>query len=333
MATVHNTLGLMYDAVVISAVLYGAGILQYWIYYQKYSRKDPLMNRVLVALVLIVNTCQLGLLTASCKFSGGKSELCLITYTVYEYLVTGHLDPLAFSRNVKTLTISIYPSATIVLMGRNFSAYRIYRLSNGNYILAGSITLPSLVIYGCILFSAATFMGYQDIAQFQNIKSLSLAIAVLGAVVDTLISVIIIHLLIYYKGDNTDRKTTDLLNYLIIFTFSAGLPVTLASVASAISLAVAPNTLVYIFWFSLLPNLYTNSLMVTLNSRAYIRSRGSDESIQMQSSLRFRSRPEIISSPRSGPDDSPIAIRIRKPTENELDLDHYSTEDSESREI
>ncbi|KAJ7688706.1 hypothetical protein B0H17DRAFT_1332039 [Mycena rosella] len=235
MTTVHNTFGILYDAVVISAVLYGAGVVQEWIYYQKYWRKDPLMNKLLVTLILMLDTCQAALLTES----------------MYEYLVTGHLDPLAFSRAVKTLTVAAYPSAMIALMARNFSAYRVYRLSKGNYILAGFITLPSLAVFASTLFYATTALGYQELDEFKKIKNVSLSIAILAALVDSLISIIIIHLLIYHKGDNANRNTTDLLNLLIILTFSAGVATSFSTIACAISLAVAPDTLMYIFWFSL----------------------------------------------------------------------------------
>ncbi|KAJ7624160.1 hypothetical protein B0H17DRAFT_1218966 [Mycena rosella] len=136
-------------------------------------------------------------------------------------------------------------------MARNFSAYRVYRLSKGNYILAGFITLPSLAVFASILFYATTALGYEEIDEFKKIKNVSLSIAILGALVDSLISVIIIHLLIYHKGDNTNRNTTDLLNLLIILTFSAGVATSFSTIACAISLAVAPDTLVYMFWFSL----------------------------------------------------------------------------------
>ncbi|KAJ7692246.1 hypothetical protein B0H17DRAFT_1061650 [Mycena rosella] len=316
MATVHNTFGVLYDAVVVSGVLYGAAVIQEWIYYQKYWRKDPPMNKLLVVLVLMTDTCQVVLLTES----------------IYVYLVTGHLDPLAFSRTVKTLPVAIFPGAIIALLVRNFSAYRTYRLSKGNWILAASITVPSLAVFASTLFYATTALGYQDIAEFENIQKVSLAIAILGAVVDSLISVIIIHLLLSHKGHSDNRRTTDLLNFLIIFTFSTGVPTSLAAIASAISLAVAPHTMVYIFWFTLLGSLYTNSLMVTLNSRGYIRSRGSDEAIQVQSTLRFRPVTEIISGTRSGlPNSHHIAIRIHEQTEIDLELGRYPSESSESK--
>ncbi|KAJ7652897.1 hypothetical protein B0H17DRAFT_1101268 [Mycena rosella] len=66
--------GVMYTAVVISAALYGAGIVQGWIYYQKYWRKDPLMNKLMVVLVLTFDTCQHTLLTgASLVYCNGTN--------------------------------------------------------------------------------------------------------------------------------------------------------------------------------------------------------------------------------------------------------------------
>ncbi|KAJ7663458.1 hypothetical protein B0H17DRAFT_1184916 [Mycena rosella] len=314
MATVDNTFGLMYNAVVISAVLYGAGIVQGWFYYQKYWRKDPMLNKILVALVMIFDTCQHVLLTES----------------IYKYLVTGHLDELAFSRVVKTFIIEIYPTALIALLVRNFSVYRIYRLSKGNWILAGSVSILSLGSFASLLYYATSAVGFQDIAQLVEIKNTSIAIDVLGAGVDSLISIIMIYLLNSHKGDI--RKTTDLLNHLVYQ------PVSLQSPPPYQWLAASPDTMVYIFWFLLLGSLYTNSLMVTLNARDYIRSRGNDQSIQMQSAIRFNSQPEIISTARQGlpsSDNHHIAIHIDKHTEVDLEEgdSHYSENSQYKRQI
>ncbi|KAJ7703525.1 hypothetical protein B0H17DRAFT_1194059 [Mycena rosella] len=200
-------------------------------------------------------------------------------------------------------------------MVRNFSAYRIYRLSTGNWILAGLVTLPSLAVFGSSLYYAAVALGYQDITELEHLKNIALEIAVLGA--DELL--IVCHRSEVYK---------------IIFTLSSGIPTSFASIASATSLAVSPDTFVYFFWFTLLGGLYTNSMLVTLNSREYIRSRGSDEPIQMQSRLRFRSGTDVIARTPSGlPNHNPITIRIDKQTESDLQLVRRSTENLASGEV
>ncbi|KAJ7648884.1 hypothetical protein B0H17DRAFT_1215466 [Mycena rosella] len=174
----------------------------------------------------------------------------------------------------------------------------------GNWILAGLVTLLSLAVFGSSFYYAAVALSYQDITELEHLK-------------DELL--IVCHRSDFHK---------------IIFTLSSGIPTSFASIVSATSLAVSPDTFVYLFWFTLLGGLYTNSMLVTLNSREYIRSRGCDEPIQMQSALRFRSGTEVIArTPPGLPNHNPITIRIDKQTESDLQLVRRSTENLASAEV
>ncbi|KAJ6499846.1 hypothetical protein DFH09DRAFT_1375926 [Mycena vulgaris] len=326
----------MYDVVVVSAALYGAGIVQGWFYYQKYFRKDPMMIKLLVALTLLCDTCHHVLLTESSKSFIWKSHSCLSFCAVYVYLVTGHLDQLAFGRVVKTFVIEVYPSALIALIVRNFYAYRIYRLSNNNWMLGGSISFLSIGAFATILFYVTKLMGFDDILDLLAVKNIAVTVNIIGAGVDSLISVVMIFLLHRQKGGN--RKTTDLLNRLIIFTFAAGVPTSICALASAVSVLASPKTMLYMFWFLMLGSLYTNSLLVTLNARDYIRSRNNSEfeGIRMQSGLRFHSAADIMSPTRAvlPSSDNPITIRIDKHTEIDLERGGHgycTTDNSESK--
>uniref|UniRef100_A0A0W0F3V4 DUF6534 domain-containing protein n=1 Tax=Moniliophthora roreri TaxID=221103 RepID=A0A0W0F3V4_MONRR len=66
------------------------------------------------------------------------------------------------------------------------------------------------------------------------------------------------------------RKSTDIINRMIIFTFNTGLPTSVTALLSIISLHAMPNTFIYIFFYLLTGRLYTNSLLVTLNARKYL---------------------------------------------------------------
>ncbi|KAJ6588251.1 hypothetical protein B0H19DRAFT_1247942 [Mycena capillaripes] len=239
----------MYDVVVVSAVLYGAGIVQAWFYYQKYWRKDPMMNKLMVGFVLLCDTW--------------------------------HLNPQAFDRVVKTFVIEVYPSTLIALVVRK---YAFIEGSHGQELTA-DLKLLRIPYLSPVKLDA--------MADLLAVKNIAMAVDITGAVVDTLISVIMVYLLHSQKGAN--RKTIDLLNRLIIFTFAAGVPTSICALASAISVAASPDTMTYMFWFLMLGSLYTNSLMVILNARDYIRSKGNNEGIQMSSGLRFHSGADTLS--------------------------------------
>ncbi|KAJ3875690.1 hypothetical protein F5051DRAFT_413640 [Lentinula edodes] len=71
-----------------------------------------------------------------------------------------------------------------------------------------------------------------------------------------------------HRAKNSHKKTNSMLNRLIIFTFNTGLPVSFCALWACISINVWPTTFIYMFFFLLL---YTNSLLVSLNSRDFIK--------------------------------------------------------------
>ncbi|KAJ6620713.1 hypothetical protein B0H10DRAFT_2020188 [Mycena sp. CBHHK59/15] len=106
-------------------------------------------------------------------------------------------------------------------------------------------------------------------AEVITLKKLSIAANTLSAITDIVISVVLIYLL--HSSKTGFRRTTDLMNRLIVFTFNTGLPTSFSALLATISIAIWPNTFLYIFFFLLLGRLYTNSILVTLNCREYIR--------------------------------------------------------------
>ncbi|KAJ6620712.1 hypothetical protein B0H10DRAFT_1045987 [Mycena sp. CBHHK59/15] len=79
--TVHNSFGLLFDAVLISAALYGAGLLQFWIYIRKYHSKDGYGLVTLVTTILIFDTCQQALLChAVYEYLGQSTSISPLSY-------------------------------------------------------------------------------------------------------------------------------------------------------------------------------------------------------------------------------------------------------------
>ncbi|KAJ8096415.1 hypothetical protein PM082_011578 [Marasmius tenuissimus] len=67
------------------------------------------------------------------------------------------------------------------------------------------------------------------------------------------------------------KKSTDMINRMIIFTFNTGILTSLFSVADVIALNTMPQTFIYMGFFLIRDRFYTNSILVTLNSREYIK--------------------------------------------------------------
>ncbi|KAJ6503669.1 hypothetical protein C8R45DRAFT_1091449 [Mycena sanguinolenta] len=109
-------------------------------------------------------------------------------------------------------------------------------------------------------------------------ETLSMTCNIAATVTDALISIVLAYYL--YISKTGFRQTDDLINRLIAFTFNTGLPTTFCAVATCISISVWPQTFIYIFWFILQGRFYTNTLLVTLNMRDYIRSAAAPATIQ-----------------------------------------------------
>ncbi|KAJ7488235.1 hypothetical protein FB451DRAFT_1553678 [Mycena latifolia] len=181
MATLDNTFGVLYQTVVISAALYGAGCLQAWYYFRTY-RNDLRWIKFLVAFVIVCDTAQQAIITA---------------------------------KSIMALQLSTF-------------------------------------------------------AELASLKTLTIACNIAAAVTNVLISAFLVYYLYILKRG--DDKTDDIINRLIAFAFNTGLPTSLCSVAACIAMTVAPQTFIYTFWTIIQGRFYTNSLLVTLNTRNYVRS-------------------------------------------------------------
>ncbi|KAJ3740638.1 hypothetical protein DFH05DRAFT_435279 [Lentinula detonsa] len=228
---INTTLGFLSHAVVLCCILYGAGCMQAWFYYRKYSRRDSWPIQVLVAAVIICDTCQIGFLYAA----------------VYNYTVTNQGNPLALAKIDKNLIIELLFSGMIAFLVQHFYCHRIYALSKSR-LLAGLVSLTSLGSLVTLYY----FIG-----------------VVLRIVSDLAITFLMIWLL--QRSKTGFKNTTDVLNRLIVFTFNTGIPTSLCSIVTLILLEGVPGTFIYIFVYVSMGRFYTNCLLVTLNSRDYIR--------------------------------------------------------------
>ncbi|KAI3616876.1 hypothetical protein WG66_004209 [Moniliophthora roreri] len=238
--TIDNTLGLLFNVAIITAAWYAARMdllpeIQSW--------------RPLIAFILVCDTIQ-------------EAMIC---EAVYKYAVTMHDDPLAMTRMVKTILIELFFAGAIGFAVQMFYCYRIYRLSENNIYLAGVVCILSLTSLGYTIVT----LNYPSLADLIRQQNWATALNVMSAVTDIVITLAMIWCL---HGKKTGfRKSTDMINRLIIFTFNTGILTSVMSVADVIALNTMPNTFIYMGFFLIRDRFYTNSILVTLNSRDYIR--------------------------------------------------------------
>ncbi|KIY71215.1 hypothetical protein CYLTODRAFT_419066 [Cylindrobasidium torrendii FP15055 ss-10] len=255
--TLDNTIGLLFDTAVIGAALYGAGVLQAWLYFRKFSKRDSIWVKGCVGAVLVFDTIQ----------------VVMITVSVYKYVITNHGNSAHLAVLEKTLIAELYFSGPIALLTQVFYAYRIYALSK-SFILAGLVVLLGLASF-IILYTYSTMcMGFSMLAELIGplATQLTMANTAITALCD--ISITVIMIVCLQRSKTGFRRSTDILNRLIIFVFNTGIPTTLCAIIAFAMVKGEPYTNLFMLFYLLMGRFYTNSLLVTLNSREYIHSGG-----------------------------------------------------------
>ncbi|KAJ7334132.1 hypothetical protein DFH08DRAFT_299299 [Mycena albidolilacea] len=295
--TIDNTYGLLYIAVVVSSVLYGAGILQFWMYIRKYHSSDSIIVKSLVIAVLICDTIQ-------------QTLLC---HSVYEYLVKSITDPTILPSVVNTLMIELFFSCAITTLVQQFYCWRIYKIGK-SALLAAAVSLVSWSSCVTLIVYSINAVKLSLLSDVISLQKLSIASNTLSAVADITISVVLV--VILHGAKTGFKQSTDLVNRLMVFTFNTGLPTSVCALVATICVAAFSETFLYIFFFLLLGRLYTNSILVTLNSREYIKSSSegaSQEQYSLENSRSGRARvPQM-------PTQNGITIRIDTNTMHDLD--------------
>ncbi|KIY61913.1 hypothetical protein CYLTODRAFT_447483 [Cylindrobasidium torrendii FP15055 ss-10] len=253
--SIHSTLGALFVSCCVGNALYGAGCIQAWYYYQKHSRGDYLAIKLLVAFVLICDTVQ----------------QALICEAVYTYAVTLHDDPLAMTKMVNTVMIELFFGGALAFVIQQFYCWRIWQLSR-NVVVSGFVSLISLASLALIYAYTGLTVSYDSLGELIQQRTFANVLNAFNAVTDILITVAMIYYL--QSAKTAFRGTRDMLNRLTIFTFNTGIPTSLFAILDLITLNTMPDTFIYMSFYLVMDRLYTNSILVTLNSRSSIRRTG-----------------------------------------------------------
>ncbi|KAJ6545899.1 hypothetical protein DFH09DRAFT_655990 [Mycena vulgaris] len=188
---------------------------------------------------------------------------------VYQYLVTSMTNPLLLQSLERTFLVALFFSVAIANLVQQFYCWRIYKIGN-NFLLAGAVSMLGLTTFALSLVYLIKAVPFPLISDFNALWKLTIITNVFSAVTDIAISVVLI--IILHNVKTGYKKTTDMINRLMVFTFNTGLPTSICALLVTIFAAALSETFLYMFFFSLLGRLYTNSILVTLNCREYIKS-------------------------------------------------------------
>lgn len=234
-------------------------MLQGWFYFRKYNKTDHWGLRALVGFVLLCDTVQ-------------EALICM---AVYRYTVTNYGSFEGLLSIIKPLWIEMFFGAALVFAVQTFYCWRIFVLSH-NYIISGVGWLFSLT--AIVLIYIFTVQTLEDASAQNMVNQQKLAVAwnSVNAIADVYITIAMIYCLKTCK--TTDfQKTTDMINRMIIFTFNTGIPTSLCAILGLAFVNTFSSPFVYLMMYLIMDRFYTNCLLVSLNSRKYIRYAGSKD--------------------------------------------------------
>jgi len=229
---------------------------QVFYYFQQYSKKDDRITKAIVIATLISDTV----------------HQALISHTVYVYVISYYYTPEKLGNIVWSLIVEVFFNGITALLVQSFFAFRIWKFSGRNIFVTVALAIFVVAEFVSVVVYFAKAISMDTFAELGSLKALSMTVNVLAVAGDVLITVVFCFLL--HRSRNTLQRSNTMINLLIAFAVQTGLLTSLCAIASLVSIAVSPNTFIYISFYFLLGRLYCNSLLGTLNVRKAIRGKG-----------------------------------------------------------
>ncbi|KAL4250062.1 hypothetical protein ABKN59_004919 [Abortiporus biennis] len=262
LAGVHfdNTIGALLIALIICALLTGIGSLQTFLYFTVSAKRDNTALRGLVAFLWILDV----LATAFGAIG------------VYTYVITNYANPAA-------LPIINWSTSAYTMVGgigdfcvRCVFIYRIWLLSKMRIIPCGIMAF-NFVVLAFSFVIAATYIQVRNFFELDGITWKYTLIFSLIAFTDTLIAIILCGLL-WRRKRGLFQRTDSQIDILMAYSIHTGALTSLFGIAVLTAYLTMPNNLIYVGIYVIVPKLYHNALLASLNGRETILRCGGDES-------------------------------------------------------
>ncbi|KAH9171886.1 hypothetical protein EDB89DRAFT_2243248 [Lactarius sanguifluus] len=293
-ADVRNSLGMAFIGLLISTTLYGLTILQTWVYFWNYQKRDPKALKFFIIFIVVLDTI----------------GIILCAYMVYWYLVLNFgnvesLDYISWALSVQIATGAVTGAAL-----QFFYARRVYLMSQ-------SIICPIIIV---VLVAISLSFAMLSLAKNFAIKRFSRYSSALwgpcvgvGAVAASELVIAASMCWSLYRKRTGFAKTDSIVMTLMAYSINTGLVTSLLGTAAIISvrnfglslpllrfsyfmnyyqLVVSPFSMIWLALCWVMCQCGINSMLALLNSRDYIRGRTSADTSFNISSIRLEQRSE-----------------------------------------
>ncbi|KAL5524134.1 hypothetical protein ACEPAG_8307 [Sanghuangporus baumii] len=220
-----STYGCLFLIGIFSTALWAISCLQLWLYIERYFQTDKMWLKFCTILLWILETVYLILVL---KF--------LYVYFVKEF---GNVD---FLNNLdKDIYNSAPLSPVIVALVHSFYVMRAFSLSNNNYIVAGGLTLCTIVQ----LVAESVYIHLVHIRPLSKIIRFERVMNVITIITDTALSLAVV-ILLWRRHSAGFNKTEGLIKRLVAFTIGTGLITSVMTILALIAAEARANTFIYL---------------------------------------------------------------------------------------
>jgi hypothetical protein len=233
--------------------LYGVLSVQVYLYYLAFP-KDPLRNKVWVYLTFFLESVQ----------------TIITTYLAFTSFASGYGNYTVFDRGISVSWFSVpLLTGVVASLAQSLYAYRIYVLSQSYTLPAVIMILSAVQLIGSIL----TAVLEQSVHSFSQILGTKFTAYTTiwgagSAVCDTVIAVGMVYYL-NKRGQGIMKETSFLVRRIMRLVVETGIATATVAIIYVVLVAL-PNSSYYFTVGNVLAKMYSNSMLVLLNSRMRI---------------------------------------------------------------
>ncbi|KAI0059600.1 hypothetical protein BV25DRAFT_1918387 [Artomyces pyxidatus] len=273
--TIANTIGATIVGWGVSSLVFGFLCIQTWTYYQQYPKDSP-AYKILVAIL----------------WSLEGVHQALIGHAVWFYVVQHYGELLVFLQPpVWSLPLQVVLGALAGAIVKICFGMRVWKFSKHNYAI--TFIIIALALAQLAMASLYTVKAFHTrLAEASDLRVIGSASLALGAATDIITAGALSYFL--HKMRTGYSRSDTLINRLIIYSVNTGMVTrqdiicslsctcanacinSVCSISVVIMYDLMDSNFIYMGTYFVLSKLYANSCLATLNSRRFVRGKGTD---------------------------------------------------------
>ncbi|KAJ3773283.1 hypothetical protein FB446DRAFT_733645 [Lentinula raphanica] len=315
MSDLNSTVGALEIGNVIATYFFGIITLQTYFFLRTFPNDKPLIKTA----VGVVFAFELGHTITS-------------LHALYIVTVKDFGEPQLFAKLPNSIDVTLLFEGLITIVVQGFFITRVQRLAKIHRLVIHFLWICAILRFAASV--ALTVFGIQTPSATAYVADWSWLLTTLfslGAFVDLGVALALCSYL-YSQRATSIAKTGILLDRLIAFTLTTGLLTSIVSVVTVISYVTMPANSVWILMYTLLAKSYSNSMMVSLNSRPALKASAGSNVITLSTVIGGSLSNQIntgrlnnLQAPRSGGSDEDRTVNVSQVVEMRTDSDDIYT--------